>query len=764
MWVATVSGTLTIQSSTRPFGGAWGPVSNISSGAVYATITTLPTLTATNLPQISINRGGGAAAVWVVGSSGSQTIQGAAYIDGQWKTAVNVTQTPSPIDMNPQIVTHNFPRESLAEAIWEYQTSSNNSIQGATFNIVYWTTPENISTASSDTFPEHWLAVDLSDNTVATWIRFNGTTYNIESNQKSVSSDWGSVSPVLTGVPYATNRLSGLQVAISNGLAVAIWANEAASGFTGTIDSSFKPLTGAWGALKTVYSGMSGSQVRNPQVAIDSAGYAVALWIDQALNPDLLASTFNSTTSMWSPYTGLQPFNITVDFPQLALDGTGNAIAVWYVNLQIVSKSLPFGGSWDASATVLGTSTGNEFPRLSVNTNGLATVVWDNSSAIFSNSSSFPALCAHCPVPQEPSMGVTMWFVDNSNPVAGDGSYNNPYKNLQTALSASHACDVIYVFPGSGPYDSLGGPFVLLDNQRLLSTTREAFQLCPDTLACSLPELTNTVYQTVVYLQNNNEVSGFQISPDSEQSVPTGILGEVSITNALITKNIMKCSVGTGIDTGQPSACIAFSSCPNLGTVTISDCLFLEEETPMTPGNNIDEAILFSDSKNANILINNNIIQGIDNTRAFPVGIDLEGDVGNSKITIQNNTISCQSNSQNAELGIALETTGTLSAKVISNNITLVAPSTIAPFGFYAGVYVKQQGSLCLKLYQNTVLLDPAFSGTSFAGYTLLNEASTSKYFVLDFDSSNKGTLSINDETLANMATLNRIYLTAECP
>lgn len=147
------------------------------------------------------------------------------------------------------------------------------------------------------------------------------------------------------------------------------------------------------------------------------------------------------------------------------------------------------------------------------------------------------------------SKHVKIWFVDNSNPNSGNGSYKNPFNTLLAAQNASKKRDIIFVFPGDNTTKGMDQGFVMKDRQRLLGAgvhhkidfpERKLIVRAPST---TLPHITNTS-GSVVILANSCEVSGMFIEKIRNGD---GILGGDSSTipqtrgikNAWIRKNVI---------------------------------------------------------------------------------------------------------------------------------------------------------------------------------------------------------------------------------
>ncbi len=329
--------------------------------------------------------------------------------------------------------------------------------------------------------------------------------------------------------------------------------------------------------------------------------------------------------------------------------------------------------------------------------------------------------CAVCPADR------TIWFVNNANPLTGDGSYNNPFSNLQIAIATAGDCDLIYVFPGDSPYDaqdhapSMGQPFSLKPNQRLLSTTLEAFQLCPQN--CSLPVLTNTQGDAVINLSNNNQVSGFIISPDTRQFGPLGIAAD-GISQATISHNVLLLS-HTGLG-------ISVLNCPQLDVFTVQQCSILGTDNTQNQG------IHFIQSANGIITITQNVFGGTS-SGSLNMGIFITRCTGDNEYFIAENSFSFTANPSGSAVGILFYTqmsTGKQTAVVTDNQIVMTADSL--PAGGIA--FLNDLTPACLTLHNNTVS-----TPVNFPGYFIWNISNVP--FLLDFDNSNKGVFLVNATT-----------------
>ena len=111
----------------------------------------------------------------------------------------------------------------------------------------------------------------------------------------------------------------------------------------------------------------------NPAAAIAPNGQAVVIWQGgPATSPDIQASVLPPGGS-WSA-----PVNVSADpgHPQISMDGSGNAIAIWSPNnldSAVQTASLPAGGHWTTPQTLVPNGGG---VSVATNSSGDAIVSW----------------------------------------------------------------------------------------------------------------------------------------------------------------------------------------------------------------------------------------------------------------------------------------------------------------------------------------------------------------------------------------------------
>lgn len=87
-------------------------------------------------------------------------------------------------------------------------------------------------------------------------------------------------------------------------------------------------------------------------------------------------------TLTWASPTQISSPGINATTPVIATDSSGNVTAVWVENGNIVTNSLPFGGSWGVTNTTLDSSGNASSPHIGMASNGNAVAVWLRSGVV----------------------------------------------------------------------------------------------------------------------------------------------------------------------------------------------------------------------------------------------------------------------------------------------------------------------------------------------------------------------------------------------
>lgn len=389
VWQGFDGANQVIQSAVLPLGGSWSSVTNLTVG--YDS----------SAPFVAVDAAGDAVAVWVTTAGGVQAAT--LPFGGSWSSVVDLTSTGDSARVSMSDTGH-------AVAVWV--NTGTTIIQSST--LIFggsWSSALDIS-LGTDSEPS--VGIDSGGNAVAAWKHTDGGNNPIQAATLPFGGSWSSI----TDISGATGSFASPQVAvISSGDAVVVW--QGTDGFNTLIQSSTLPIGGSWSSFVNVSP--TGENSIQQKIAINAAGYAVAVWTH--LGPSFIkASTLSLGGSWSSPVTVSNPIQSTV-LPQVGVDGVGNAFAVWreqhgFGQGFIQSSTLPFGGSWTSPINLSNITQTSVTPVVAVNVAGYAVAGWNN----FALGQSIQAI-VWMPAPVVTSVSPTFGPIAGGTEVTITGAY-----------------------------------------------------------------------------------------------------------------------------------------------------------------------------------------------------------------------------------------------------------------------------------------------------------------------------------------------------
>jgi hypothetical protein len=181
----------------------------------------------------------------------------------------------------------------------------------------------NVSDAGQDAF-EPRVAEDSSGNSLMVWTRSDGTNIRIQAKFRAADGTWG---PVAT-ISEAGRDASEPQVAFDpTGNAIAVWVQS--DGSHGRTHAAFRPTGGSFGGDQTISAATQDASA--PQIAIDSTGKAVAVWYRFDGTTDRIQAAVRPANGSFGAAQTLSPLGQEAFEPRIAAgpNADANAAAVW---------------------------------------------------------------------------------------------------------------------------------------------------------------------------------------------------------------------------------------------------------------------------------------------------------------------------------------------------------------------------------------------------------------------------------------------------
>jgi hypothetical protein len=253
------------------------------------------------------------------------------------------------------------------------------SITAASASAAGWLEPEDISAANEVVDGRPHVAVDAAGNAVAIWERHVGGEEIVEATERPAGGEWSE--PEVLTLPGEEGEQS--QVAIdASGNAIAVWVTgDLATDFV--VRSAVRPPGGEWSGPEDVSDSIEGVF---PSLAVDAAGEAVAVWTAFGASSFIVQGAVRSADGVWSEPDDLSDEGVTpLEAPDVAIDASGNAIAVWKLlgaNHIVQAAVRPAGGDWEEPDDLSAPGQEAGEPAVTMNEAGEAVAVWTRLDGI----------------------------------------------------------------------------------------------------------------------------------------------------------------------------------------------------------------------------------------------------------------------------------------------------------------------------------------------------------------------------------------------
>jgi hypothetical protein len=275
-------------------------------------------------PHVAIDSNGNALAVWVQSNGTRFSLWSNRYTpSGSWGMPELIETDDAGNTNYPRIA---FDPAGNALAVWYQSDGTRDNIWSNRYTSgVGWGTAELIETddAGDAQLPE--IAIDPNGNALSVWYQSDGSVFNIWSNRYTPSGGWGTAELIET---YNADHATSPHVAVDvKGNALAVW--EQSDGAYRSVWSNGYTPSGGWGTAARIDAGTLTS-ARSARVAFDPSGNALAVW-GQELGPqnDIWSNRYSSSEG-WGTAERIEIDGAgSAHSPQIAVDSAGNAQAIW---------------------------------------------------------------------------------------------------------------------------------------------------------------------------------------------------------------------------------------------------------------------------------------------------------------------------------------------------------------------------------------------------------------------------------------------------
>jgi hypothetical protein len=352
-----------LESASRPAGGSFSAPARRSVAGGD-----------TEAPQVAMDAAGNTVVVWSQRTGAAKAIVEAASrpAGGTFSAPVALSAQVGNA-VNPQVA---IDAAGDTVVVWRQHTSATTAVVEAASRPAG---SSSFSAAIPVSAPggnavDPQVAIDRAGDVTAVWEGFSSTATGAEFIVESASRPAGS-GAFSAAVKLSARSLANLQPQVAldpAGDAVAIWSrSDATQSF---VESASRP---AGSAAFSAAAQLSSPNEQQPQIALDAAGDAVAVWrhFDGTRYVFESASRPAGSTAFSAPM-GLSDHAVVV--PQIALDPGGDAVAVWGGG-NVEATSRPAGGSFSPPVMLSAEGQVAEEPEVALDASGDAVAVWRRS-------------------------------------------------------------------------------------------------------------------------------------------------------------------------------------------------------------------------------------------------------------------------------------------------------------------------------------------------------------------------------------------------
>ena len=326
-------------------------------------------------PQVASDREGNSLAVWTRSDGSNLRVEAALRAEGENYGAPVFLSEAGQDAFEPQVAVN---RDGDAVVVWTRFDGTNERIQSTSLEegSGSFTPVETISEAGEGA-SQPQVAIDHRGNALATWTRFDGANLRVQASFRHEDGSFGAAQTL------SAAGLDAFEPQVDfdhfNGNALVVWTGS--DGTNTRVQASFRPAWGAFKAAELVSE--AGQDAFEPQVALDHKGSATVVWTRFDGSRLRVQSSFRSRWDGFQPAETISEPGQDAFEPQVAVDRKGNATAVWTrfdgTNERIQSAFREYYDSFEPAETISAAGQGASEPQVALDDSGNALAVWSRS-------------------------------------------------------------------------------------------------------------------------------------------------------------------------------------------------------------------------------------------------------------------------------------------------------------------------------------------------------------------------------------------------
>lgn len=312
IWRRVETDRSVVQTTSRPAGGTWSAPLDLSTD-ISVDLSQRP-----DVPQLAVGADGTVTATWsrfeaATGEPWRFTAQSATRAtNGTWSAPVDLSPAGSPARTTDVAVDP----AGTVTAIW----TAGSTVQSASRPAGgAWGAPAQLTTTAGMRANPR-VVVDPAGTATAIWASFGGGAYGVQTASRTPGGTWTAPLDLARGEVFDTPAIA----VDRQGTATAVWQQHDGSGWI--VTSATRTTGDAWSTPVSLSTPERDSW--DPQVAVDPAGTATALWSRTEDSGRVVEAARRPAGGEWSEPVDLSERG-EAWHPQVAVDPAGNATAAW---------------------------------------------------------------------------------------------------------------------------------------------------------------------------------------------------------------------------------------------------------------------------------------------------------------------------------------------------------------------------------------------------------------------------------------------------
>lgn len=300
--------------------------------------------------------------------------------DGAWQVAQLIETANAGDALDPQIA---FDASGNALAVWDQFDGTRKSIYANRYTAGSgWGVATILETDDTGDALDPQLAFDANGNALAVWYQYDGTHNNVYSNRYTAGKGWGVAVLVSNTIPVVGGAINPRIAIDAAGNVLTVWTQYDGSTFN-IWANRYSAATAQWGIATRVETANAGTAAW-PQIAVDRSGNALAVWMQSdGTRLNIWANRYTASGNSWGTDMLIETDNASdALLPQIAIDANGNALAVWEqsdgTRYNVWANRYTAGSnSWSTATLIEADNAGNALdPQIAIDAHGNALAIW----------------------------------------------------------------------------------------------------------------------------------------------------------------------------------------------------------------------------------------------------------------------------------------------------------------------------------------------------------------------------------------------------